>query len=67
MNVVETVKEIDRFAIRIGRATFEGRLGGNGRWYVHRKVSGRITDAGSYASRRSARRAIFDRVGRETV
>lgn len=37
----------------------------NARWYWHRKVNGRVTDSGSYAYRRSCRRALAQRVVRE--
>lgn len=37
----------------------------DGRWYWHRQAGGHITDSGSYASRRSCRRALRDRVERE--
>lgn len=36
-----------------------------GRWFWHRKSGGRITDDGSYASRRSCRRALAQRVAKE--
>ncbi len=35
---------------------WEGPLGH--RWFWHKKVNGRITQSGNYASRRSCRRAL---------
>lgn len=57
----ELERSSDHFSLRVGVITyFCWRAGGNPeRWYWHRKVSGNITDSGSYASRRSARRAII--------
>lgn len=46
------------FVIRCGRVRYEVHEAANGRWYIARKVNGRVTDDASYASRRSARRAI---------
>jgi hypothetical protein len=54
----------DSFVIGSGRARFEAIRSLSGRWYCHRKVNGRITDDGSYASRRSCRRAILTRIAR---
>lgn len=39
-------------------AKFEFWPGADGRWYWHRKRSGQVTASGSYASRRSCRRAL---------
>jgi hypothetical protein len=47
------------------KAQFAFWEGKNGRWYWHRKVNGRVTDSGDYASRRSCRRALHQRVARE--
>jgi hypothetical protein len=47
---------------KIDRRTFKAQVGDDGRWYGHEKVSGRIKDDFSYASRGSMRRSIMDRI-----
>ena len=52
----------DRLCFVVNRRTFKAQVGDDGRWYGHEKVSGRIKDDFSYASRGSMRRSIMDRI-----
>jgi hypothetical protein len=55
----------DEFVLRAGRVRWLAWRSRNGRWYWHRLAGGRVTDSGSYASRRSCRRAILARIAAE--
>jgi len=52
----------NKVEFKVAHQTFTARDGSDGRWYGHLKVNGRIKEDFSYASRRSMRRSIMDRI-----
>lgn len=61
----QTVTSPTGFMFVSPHSLFSAWEASDGRWYWHRKAGGRVTDDGSYASRRSTRRALIKKMARE--